>query len=297
MEWTTIPEQRYDAAIAMITDGDEVGARRTVEDGLAHATGPRARAVRECLEDLASQLDGEAALQRLAKRTPGPRGWLADPGALARSVMCLGRAHLVEAVIEEIADLLPEPDLIVLVGALARAGGAECRDMLVACGAVLEGAAAVACRRACPDAASGGSPIARALAHPVIAAAWGTAPAQAPDQRQVVVAVGREAGRVAPLVALIDHDDLGATLRDAFFLPDMVPARLAREVLVPMATAGVPATPLRVDDALEATRDALGASLALGRRLPSEDHQAVVARMRRIWGGIPGSSRHVEPRA
>ncbi|MSO43973.1 MAG: hypothetical protein EXQ74_01475 [Thermoleophilia bacterium] len=127
----------------------------------------------------------------------------------------------------------------------------------------------------------------------MITAAWSTAPAGAPDQQQVIVAVARDAGRVAPLVALLDHDDLGATLRDAFFLPDMVPARLDHEVLRPMAAAGLPAAPIAVGEARALTVHALTASLAIGRHLPSEAHQAVVARIRRLAGCAGGSSTPV----
>ena len=282
------PLQSYRHALACLDRGDEVGARRAVEEGLARSWRPQCAPVRECLDDLGGQLDGEAALRRFAARTPGPRGWLARPGDLAREVIGLGRAHLVEAVIEEVALLLPAPVLHRLVVALADAGTPDGDDMLAACGAVLSGRAARAARQAM----AGRRPVsaaASALAHPRLAAAWATA-VRAPDaQQQVIIAVARDGGRVAPLVALIDRPDAGAVLRDGFFLPDMVPGRLEREVLAPMSAAGLRAEPVRPGDALARASAALATALADGARIPSEAHQSVIARMRRLQAACGGS--------
>ena len=70
------PEGYADQAdkLAALVDGDERGARRAVEEGLAHVAGAVHAVTRACLTDLAAQLDGEAALARLARRTPGPAG-------------------------------------------------------------------------------------------------------------------------------------------------------------------------------------------------------------------------------
>ena len=141
------PAERYRTALTCLDAGDEAGARRAVEEGLACSWQPCAAGTRECLDDLASQLDGEAALHRFAGRTPGPRGWLARPDDLARDVLALRRAHLVEAVIEEVALVLPPPVLLRLVGALGRAGTSAARDLLAACSAVLPGRAAHAARQ------------------------------------------------------------------------------------------------------------------------------------------------------
>lgn len=62
---------------------------------------------------------------------------------------------------------------------------------------------------------------------------------------------------MAPVVALVEHHDLGAMLRDAVFLPDMVPGRLEREMLHPLAGAGMPAMPVEVADALDPARGAV----------------------------------------
>lgn len=288
------PDDAYAMALAALAAGDDVAARRAVEEGLACATGSGSRAVRDCLGDLASQLDAEAALRRFAERTPGPAGWVRDPRALARSVLSLGRAHLVEAVVEEIAHVLAEDRLLGLVDVVASTGGDACDDLLAAMAAVFDGAAGARAT----DAVGGRvvtSPVAMALARPRVVAAWATAPDDAPDQQQVIVAAGRDGGRVAPLVALVDHHDLGGALKDAFFLPDMVPARLHREVLGPMADAGIPARAMQVGDARDVVLAATAAAVSLGWVIPSEAHQPVVARIARLWAGDEGPGGPVPP--
>lgn len=288
------PAQRYREALMCLDAGDEVTARRAVEEGLAHAWAPAAAPVRTCLDDLGAQLDGEAALRRFAARTPGPRGWLARPDDLARQVLALGRAHLVEAVVEEFALVLPPPVLVRLVGRLAGAGTADAHDLLAAVAAVVPGAPGSAARDAWhgerPE-----SPPARALVSPRLAAAWACGPDGAAAQDQIIIAVARDGGRVAPLVALVEHHDLGALLRDAFFLPDMVPGRLEREVLHPLAGAGMPAMPMDVADALDLACAALSGSQAVGHRIPSEAHQSVIGRIRRLQAACAGSHGHARP--
>ncbi len=114
---------------------------------------------------------------------------------------------------------------------------------------------------------------------------WAAAPVDAPRQQQVIVAVARDAGRVAPIVALIDHHDLGAALEDAFVLPDMLPARLDREVLGPMTSGGLVPVPMSVADACTAVSEALSATLALGHEIPSNAYQPVAHRLRRALTG------------
>lgn len=286
--WVPDALASYRRALACLDAGDEITARRAVEEGLARSWRPQCAPVRECLDDLGAQLDGEAALRRFASRTPGPRGWLARPGDLARQVMALGRANLVEAVIEEVALLLPPPVLQRLITALGTTGMVETDDLLLACAAVLDGRAARAARQVAAGARAM-SPVARALAHPRLAAAWMASAGSPVGQQQVVLAVARDGGRVAPLVALIDHGNDTALLRDAFFLPDMVPGRLEREVLRPMAGAGLRGVPVAAGDALAWVSAALGSALACGRRIPSEAHQSVIARMRRLQAACGGS--------
>lgn len=275
-----LPDSCYHDAVCLLVDGDEPGARRSIEEGLAHASGSRHAVTRACLGDLAAQLDGEAALARLARRTPGPRGWMADPDALARSIVALGRAHLVEAVIEEIAHLMPEDQLMALVVAAHEARTPACHDLLVAMASVVEGAPGQLAARL-TECVPASEPCMDALRAQVPVAAWSSDPPDAPGQQQVIIAVGRDGGRVAPVVAIIRHEGVGGVLDDAFALPDMIPARLEREVLEPMAEAGLTPDPLGVRDAAEAVYHALLAALDAGIDIPSSAYQPVAARLRR----------------
>lgn len=280
-----VATEDYCRALACLDAGDDIAARRAVEEGLAHAWPPQAAATRECLDDLASQLDGEAALQRFAARTPGPRGWLARPDEFARAVLALGRAHLVEVVIEEVALLLPPAVMLRLIAALERARTPATRDLLIACGGVLTGDAARAAREAVGSLAPR-SAAARALARPALAGAWSGRTGAHEAQQQVIVAVARDGGRVAPLVALVDHRQAAPVLHDAFFLPDMVPGRLQHEVITPLGRAGMPVAPADAVEALRMACDALSGALAEGRQIPSEAHQSVIARMLRLHAAL-----------
>jgi hypothetical protein len=86
---------------------------------------------------------------------------------------------------------------------------------------------------------------------------------------------------VAPLVALIDHHDLGRALAEAFSFPTWF-ARLAGGVLVPMARAGAPPAVMCVGDARDRMLGATAASLTIGRSIPSGQHQPVMARIHRL---------------
>jgi hypothetical protein len=112
-------------------------------------------------------------------------------------------------------------------------------------------------------------------------AAWATAPEDAPDQQQLIVAVAKEERRLMPLVALIDHDELGGAVKDAFFLPDMVEPRLRREVLARMAEIGIPGWPVSLEEAIRALDRGLRLSSAAGWQLPSQEQQAVLERIER----------------
>ena len=118
---------------------------------------------------------------------------------------------------------------------------------------------------------------------------------------QVVVAVAKEADRVAPLVALIDIEEFDGGLKDAFFLPDMVLPRLRFEVLDPLAEHGLPARETPVRDAVARLRSGLRASEELGWVLPSIEAQPVMERLERwvLADGIEGGSAppRMPPRA
>ena len=100
---------------------------------------------------------------------------------------------------------------------------------------------------------------------------------------------------MAPLVALVDEHAGGPLLRDAFFLPDMVPGRLEREVLAPLGGAGMPVAPADVGAALGLASAALSAALAAGTHIPSEAHQSVIARMLRLQVALGASCGHDAP--
>jgi len=288
------PLRQYRRALACLDCGDEVAARRAVEEGLARAWSPASAPVRACLDDLGAQLDGDAALRRFAARTPGPRAWMAHPDRLARDILRLRRAHLVEVVVEEISAVLPPPVMGRLVAHLDDARTQGCRDLLAAIAAVSPAPVAGSARRAW----GGGrpeSPAARALAFPRLAAAWRCAAGDAAPEHQLIVAVARDGGRVAPMVAVVRHDHPSPLLRDAFFLPDMVPGRLDREVIAPLVRAGITAVPVDVADALHAACGALDAALSTGWRIPSEAHQSVIARIGRLRAACGGPCGHAGP--
>ena len=167
---------------------------------------------------------------------------------------------------------------------MARAGTPACRDLLSACAVVVEGGGGFLAARLTDGTVPEATCIA-GLKDQTPVAAWAAAPVDAPRQQQVIVAVARDAGRVAPIVALIDHHDLGAALEDAFVLPDMLPARLDREVLGPMTSGGLVPVPMSVADACTAVREALSATLALGHEIPSNAYQPVAHRLRRALTG------------
>ena len=84
-----------------------------------------------------------------------------------------------------------------------------------------------------------------------------------------------------PLVALLDFDDMGGAVKDAFFLPDMVEPRLRREVLTRMGEIGIPAWPVRLEEAVAALDRGLRLASATGWSLPSQEHQPVLERIER----------------
>ncbi len=59
------PEDWYEAALIAQRTGDHVSARRWAESGLAHAAAPERAEVAECLDDIAGDLDAQAAFLRL----------------------------------------------------------------------------------------------------------------------------------------------------------------------------------------------------------------------------------------
>jgi hypothetical protein len=121
-------------------------------------------------------------------------------------------------------------------------------------------------------------------AHP--AAAWATSLDDAPDQQQIVIAVAKEEGRVSPLIVLVDVEELGGAVKDAFFLPDMAAPRLRRELFVPMQEMGLAGGRVDLEEAIALVRDALERAGRIGWEIPSERHQPVVERIER-WLARP----------
>jgi hypothetical protein len=268
------PEDWYEAAVIAIRAGDEVSGRRWSEAGLARCAEPGAAEVAECLADIAGDLDAQAAFLRL-------RSGLAAPGdedgveRIARAVAGPSRSYLVEAMAEEVLGAVAPRDVPALLDALGRAGDAG-REARIALAAVLPHGALPAEPAARPRLEA-----VRGLVEARPAGAWSTSPADAPDQQQLVIAVAKEGGRVAPLVALIDHDELGGGVKDAFFLPDMAAPRLRREIFAPMEEVGLPSAEAGLDAAIATLRAGLETSARIGWALPSQRRQPLLERAER----------------
>ncbi len=274
------PEDWYEAAVVAQRIGDDVRARRWVQSGLARLDRTADAEVGTCLADLEHDLDDQARYARLRDEllelTPDEDGarWLA--GAVAS----LSRSYLVEALIEELAVGSDRAALDELILQLADAGDAG-RDVCLAMGCVLpRGIARRARDAAGRDAVPRGPAVAGLVgAHPD--RAWATRAIDAPDQRQIVISVARGDGRVSPLVALIDIEDMGGALKDGFFLPDMVHERLHRELLEPMRELGLVCEPVPLGEAIADVAGGLEISRSLGWHLPSLAHQPVLERLTR----------------
>ncbi|MCC6831037.1 MAG: hypothetical protein IT200_06795 [Thermoleophilia bacterium] len=271
------PEDRYEASLLALRSGDAPAARRWAEEGLARAEGAEHAEVAACLEDVAHDLDAQAAFHRSRRVMPH----IDDPfgvEALVTALVAPRRSYLVEALVEEAFEgAAPEVAAAVLatMSGLGEAGADAC----AACAAVLPEPLASLARAGAGEGPR--RPWVQGLVDAAPRAAWSTSPAHAPDQQQLVIAVGKEAGRVLPLVVLVDHDDLGGAVKEAFFLPDVCEPRLVRELLVPMAEFGLPCRSLPVPRALGVLEEALARTDAIGWRLPSEEHQPVRARIGR----------------
>ncbi len=271
------PDDRYAAAALAYRMGDAVAARRWVEEGLARAEDATSEVV-QALADLGSDLDEQATFTRLRSALEGADD---DPLALARAIVRPRRSYLVEAMVEVTVGQMEVDDAVGAVTAMATSAGDVGREAGLACGAVLGGQVASAAREALGAGAAARLPAVAGLveAHP--ASAWITSLDDAPDQQQLIIAVAKEEGRVAPLVALIDVEELNGAARDAFFLPDMAPVRLEREVLQPMEEIGLRPQPLAVAAAVAQLAAALRGAGMLGWRLPSLEGQPVLERARR----------------
>ena len=307
------PEDWYEAAVIAYRTGDPVSARRWTESGLAHATSPDRAEVAECLDDIAGDLDAQAAFLRLRAALEDEDGDIEPErdgiARVVRALTGLDRSYLVEAMAEAIVDSVPPEEMPAFLAAVAdvEEGG---RDACLALATICEPALgrvvregltgrsdppsrpAVAGPPAAPPAPPRATPPPRAPAphgRPAVAgllgarpvAAWATSPLDAPDQQQVVITVAKERGRLSPLVVLVDLVDLGGGVKDAFFLPDLVEPRLRRELFAPMEQVGLPSAPVDVHEAIDLVAVALERTAAIGWRLPSLQHQPVLDRIER----------------
>ena len=276
------PEDRYEAAVIAYRSGDERSARRWVETGLAHATGPERAEVADCLADIGDDLDAQAAFLRARSLLDDGDALMEEDGPerIARAIVGLRRSYLIEAMVEEILGVLPSDDVGVLLGALADAGDVG-REACRAIAAILPPGRDRAAAEGIAQGAPARIPAVAGLVNARPAAAWATSPLDAPDQQQVVITVAKERGRLSPLVVLIDLDQLGGGVKDAFFLPDMIEPRLRRELFAPMEEMGLPSGPVDLHEAIALIQVALGRTAAVGWRIPSLQHQPVLDRIER----------------
>ncbi len=273
------PEDRYLAAVVAHREADHVEARRMVEEGLARTTEERSE-IGDALDDLGGDLDAQAAFAHIRSRLEAIEE---DPAALAGALVAPSRSYLVEALIDATFDGLSDAEAEGLVRAIAAQGGADGRDACIAIAAVLDGPVADVARAvaAPPVGARPTRPVVSGLveAHPT--GAWTTSLDDAPDQQQIIIAVAKEADRVAPLIGLIDLEELGGGVKDVFFLPDMAPSRLRFEILDPMVENGLPAREVPVPEAVARLREGLAATRRRGWVMPSVEVQPVLTRLDR----------------
>ena len=276
------PEDWYEAALLACRSGDERSARRWVESGLAHSPGPERAEVAECLADIGDDLDAQAAFLRARALLDDDEALHDDDGAerVARAIVGLRRSYLIEAMIEEILAVLPPDEVGALLSALADAGELGC-EACRAIAAILPPGPDRMAAEGIALAAPARIPAVAGLVNARPAAAWATSPLDAPDQQQVVITVAKERGRVSPLVVLIDLDQLGGGVKDAFFLPDMIEPRLRRELFAPMEEMGLPSAPVDLHEAIALIQVALDRTADVGWRIPSLQHQPVLDRIER----------------
>ncbi len=274
------PEDRYEAALIAYRDGDQVSARRWVEDGLARCDSAGRSELAACLADIGSDLDAQAAFLRLRAGLSPLEADAASAERVAAAVTGVGRSYLVEALVEEVLAALPPEDLDPFLALLGEADEAG-REACLAIAAIVPSAVRRPSSGATGRAARSRLAAVAGLANARPAAAWATSPEDAPDQRQVVITVAKEHRRLSPLVVLIDIEELGGGVKDAFFLPDMAEPRLRRELLEPMADLGLACEPMDLHEAIALLQEALARTAELGWTIPSLEHQPVLDRIDR----------------
>ncbi|MFP5450853.1 MAG: hypothetical protein ACLGG9_03780 [Thermoleophilia bacterium] len=274
------PEDWYEAAVIACRIGDEVRARRWVESGLARVAGDAHADAALCLSDIGGDLDAQAGFLRsraaLGDIEPDAEGAEVLAGEVAR----IGRSYLLELLIEDVVGLFSPPEIAGLIDRLVECGDRG-RDVCLALAAVAPEPLARRARSALGRDAIPRSRVAGGLLDAHAVAGWSTLFEDAPDQRQLIVTIEKEEGRVSALIVLIDFEDLGGAVKDAFFLPDMVEERLAREVIAPMEELGLRCRPISVGDAVSLITEGLEITRDIGWELPSLSSQPVLDRIER----------------
>ncbi|MBI2684028.1 MAG: hypothetical protein HYX33_01345 [Actinobacteria bacterium] len=168
--------------------------------------------------------------------------WREQPGALSALTLTLQRSYLIERLADEILTPLGVADAIAFLDRIAATGGPPAAEVAAAFSLVLPPVAETEARHII-TAATVASPAVAGLIEAMPIAAWASGPG---ETTRVVIGVGKEAGRLSPLVAEFERlDDTTARLVDAVFLPDMSDARITVEV-IPMFGAPLAAVPLSV---------------------------------------------------
>jgi hypothetical protein len=274
------PEDWYEAAVIACRIGDEVRARRWVESGLARVSEEGHADAALCLADIGGDLDAQAGFLRsravLGDIEPDPEG----AERLAEAVAHVGRSYLLEVLMEDLLELFSPSEIAALIDRLAECGDRG-RDVCLALSAVAPEALARRARSAAGRDAAPRSRVVEGLVDAHAVAAWSTLFEDAPDQRQLIVTIAKEDGRVSALIVLIDFEDLGGAVKDAFFLPDMVEERLTREVITPMEELGLRCRPISLGDAVSLIAEGLEITRGIGWELPSLSSQPVLDRIER----------------
>ncbi len=275
------PEDRYEACLLAIRLGDTVAARRWAEEGLARVDSPGHSEVAACLDDLAGDLDAQATYRSVQDWLPEPVDRVLAAPRLAARLVAPHRSYLVGALVEQTFADLDEANALMLISELHRLGPSG-RDACLACASVLDGPAGDAARRAAAGARSARRPWVQGLVAAAPVEAWITAPESDAAEQHLIIAIAKEEGRWAPLIVVMDQRELGAAVRNAFFLNDLAEPRFRRELLRPISELGLSLRRVVVDQAVVLLGDALERTDQSGRSLPALEYQPVVARLRRF---------------
>ena len=275
------PEDRYEACLLAIRLGDIVSARRWAEEGLARTRGRADAEVAACLDDLAGDLDAQAAYREAQEWIPEISNRVGVAERLVAQILAPHRSYLVGALIEQVFGDLDESRSRELLENIGHCGS-DGRDVCLACAAVLEGPRREAALQAAKGTQTAARPWIEGLRTATVARAWIASAGGPAAQQHLIFAVEKEQGRWSPLVVVIDQNDLDGAARDAFFLNDVTQARFARELLRPITELGLPVRPISVEQATNRLVEALAMTTARGWKLPALAYQPVLARIARM---------------